>query len=232
MFHEVNSRYLIPTPHRRKAYPRSEAVVSVDIPFRAAPDSEACTGASAAILDAARALATAGGFKAVRVRTVAKQAGVTVGSLYDHFASKTDLLVTLLAREFERVNQECDWSKCAASPSDRLGLLTARLHDEWQQDLRLTEAMVRAFVMAGTDEALTVQHAADVGESMLARTVGGPTHGSCERQIAGVIADIWLANLMAFVVGRATAAEARERIDRGLQCILAPWTTSKTTYQD
>lgn len=82
--------------------------------------------------------------------------------------------MTLLAREFERVNRECDWSTCAASPSDRLGSLTARLHDEWQQNLRRTEAMVRAFVIAGTDEALTLQHAADVVESMLARTVGAP----------------------------------------------------------
>ncbi len=202
--------------------------MSVDVPFRAAPDSETGTGGSTAILDAARAVATAGGFKAVRLKTVAKQAGITVGSLYDHFASKTDLLVTLLAREFERVNQERDWSTCAASPSDGLGSLTARLHDEWQQNLQLTEAVVRAFVMAGTDEALTVQHAADVVESMLARTVGGPTQGACERQIAGVIADIWLANLMAFVVGRATAAEARERIDRGLQRILAAWNASKS----
>ncbi|KDO95936.1 hypothetical protein MAV100_27095, partial [Mycobacterium avium subsp. hominissuis 100] len=73
--------------------------MSVDVPFRAAPDSETGTGGSTAILDAARAVATAGGFKAVRLKTVAKQAGITVGSLYDHFASKTDLLVTLLARE-------------------------------------------------------------------------------------------------------------------------------------
>lgn len=203
--------------------------MSVDIPFRAVPDSEACTEGSAAILDAARAVATAGGFKAVRLKTVAKQAGITVGSLDDHFTSTTDLLLTLLAREFERVNQECDWSTCAACASDRLGSLTARLHDEWQQNLQLTDAVVRAFVMAGTDEALTVQHAADVVEGMLARAVGGPAYGVCERQIAGLIADIWLANLIAFVVGRATAGEARERIDRGLQRIFAAWNARNGT---
>ncbi|ETZ39117.1 TetR/AcrR family transcriptional regulator [Mycobacterium intracellulare] len=73
------------------------------------------TASSAAVLDATRAVATLGGFKAVHFKSVAKQAGVTVGSVYDHFTSKTHLLVTLLAREFVRLDEERDWSTCAAS---------------------------------------------------------------------------------------------------------------------
>ncbi|WP_084268327.1 TetR/AcrR family transcriptional regulator, partial [Mycobacterium avium] len=124
------------------------------------------TASSAAVLDATRAVATLGGFKAVHFKAVAKQAGVTVGSVYDHFTSKTHLLVTLLAREFVRLDQERDWSTCAASPIRRLESLTLRLHDEWQQNVKLTEAVVRAFVIADTDEALAAQHAAELIESM------------------------------------------------------------------
>lgn len=193
------------------------------VPLLAALDPETRTGSSVAILDAAQAVATLGGFKAVHFKAVAKQAGVTVGALYRDFASKTHLLVTLLAREFVRVDQECDWSACAGSPIQRLESLTARLHDEWQHNLKLTEAVVRAFVIAGTDEALVAQHAADVIESMLARALGGGAPGTYERQVAGVIADIWLANLMAFVGGRVTAEGARDRIDAAMQRVLAVW---------
>ncbi|WP_232526913.1 hypothetical protein [Mycobacterium intracellulare] len=92
-----------------------------------------------------------------------------------------------------------------------------------QHNLKLTEAVVRAFVIAGTDEALVAQHAADVIESMLARALGGGAPGTYERQVAGVIADIWLANLMAFVGGRVTAEGARDRIDAAMQRVLAVW---------
>lgn len=182
------------------------------------------TASSAAVLDATRAVATLGGFKAVHFKAVAKQAGVTVGSLYDHFTSKTHLLVTLLAREFVRLDQERDWSTCAASPIRRLESLTLRLHDEWQQNVKLTEAVVRAFVIADTDEALAAQHAAELIESMLARALcGGGAEGTHERQIAGLIADIWLANLMAFVGGRATAAQTRECINGAMRLVLDVW---------
>ncbi|ETA91822.1 hypothetical protein K875_02157 [Mycobacterium [tuberculosis] TKK-01-0051] len=181
------------------------------------------TASNAAILDATQVVATLGGFKAVHFKSVAKQAGVTVGSVCDHFTSKTHLLVTLLAREFVRLDQERDWSTCAASPIRRVESLTRRLHDEWQQNAKLTEAVMRAFIIADTDEALGAQHAADLIESMLARALSGGTEGIYERQIASLIADIWLANLMAFVGGRATAEQTRKCINRATRRVLDAW---------
>lgn len=174
----------------------------------------------AAILDAARALAISGGFRAVNLRAVAKRAGLTLGPVCQHFRSKTDVLVSVLVREFERVDDERDWSACAASPVERLESLSARLHDEWQQNARLTEATVRGFVVAHNDEALTAQHAVDVVESMLARAIAGTMPGAYERQVAGLITDIWLANLMDFVGGRTVAAEARDCINRAVRRLL------------
>ncbi|HRK48728.1 MAG TPA: TetR family transcriptional regulator, partial [Nocardioides sp.] len=56
------------------------------------------------ILDATIALATQGGFDAVQMRAVAEQADVALGTLYRYFPSKIHLLVSALAREFERAN--------------------------------------------------------------------------------------------------------------------------------
>ena len=57
------------------------------------------------ILDATMALASKGGYEAVQMRTVAERADVALGTLYRYFPSKIHLLVSALAREFER-NQE------------------------------------------------------------------------------------------------------------------------------
>ena len=96
-------------------------------------------------------------------------------------------------------------------------MLTARLHSDWQRDPQLTEAMTRAFVTADTAAASAVNQAANVIERLLAKTLhgGDPTDHHC--QIAGLIGDVWLANLAAFIGKRATAAQARDHIDRAVQ---------------
>jgi TetR/AcrR family transcriptional regulator, cholesterol catabolism regulator len=56
------------------------------------------------ILDATLALASKGGYEAVQMRTVAERADVALGTLYRYFPSKIHLLVSALAREFERAD--------------------------------------------------------------------------------------------------------------------------------
>src|SRR6266513_2751108 len=60
------------------------------------------------ILDATLALASKGGYDAVQMRTVAEQANVALGTLYRYFPSKIHLLVSGLAREFERTQEKLD----------------------------------------------------------------------------------------------------------------------------
>src|SRR6202021_3961193 len=60
------------------------------------------------ILDATLALASKGGYDAVQMRTVAERADVALGTLYRYFPSKIHLLVSALAREFERTQEKLD----------------------------------------------------------------------------------------------------------------------------
>ncbi|MDG5482511.1 TetR family transcriptional regulator [Mycolicibacterium gadium] len=174
-----------------------------------------------AILDATLTAAAAGGYEAVQMRAVAERVGIAVGTLYRYFPSKTHLLVSALTREFERLDISCDWSAVATTPQERLGLLTARLHDDWQRDPQLTTAMTRAFVIADTSAAGAVNQAAGVIEGLLATTLAGGEPTDHHRQIAGLIADVWLANLAAFISNRATAAHARDHIDRAVGLLLS-----------
>ncbi|MEU0499345.1 TetR family transcriptional regulator [Mycobacterium sp. NPDC006124] len=177
-----------------------------------------------AILDAVLVLAAEGGYGAVQMRTVAERAGIAVGTLYRYFASKNHLLASALTRQFHRLRGVRDWTTTAGSPQQRLERLTGYLHERWQRDPLLTEAMTKAFVMDSTS-ATAVNEAAVAIEHLLACTLCGGHPSATDRRVAGVIADIWLANMVAFVGGRASATQTRARMDWAAKRLLKNFTT-------
>ena len=106
-----------------------------------APGLAARDGRDIAILDAAVSVASVGGYEAVRMRAVAERAGIAVGSIYRRFPSKAYLLVCALTREVEQVEALRDWSAVPGGPQQRLVALSDCLHEQWQRDLPLTEAL-------------------------------------------------------------------------------------------
>ncbi len=181
-----------------------------------------------ALLDEAVRLASAGGYDAVQMRVIAKHAGMAVGTLYRFVPSKNYLLAAALTRQFRRVEAGWGWTASAATPAQRLDQLSDYLHDRWQTDPLLTEAMVKAFRVTDRTAADVVNQAAAIIEDLLARTLAGGTPTVVDRRVAAVIADIWLANLTAFIGQRATAAQTRERITEATRRILANLALSST----
>ncbi len=92
------------------------------------------------ILDATLAIASKGGYEAVQMRAVAERADVAVGTLYRYFPSKVHLLVSALAREFERIDSKTDRSVVAGgSPFHRLSFMVSKLNRAMQRNPLLTE---------------------------------------------------------------------------------------------
>lgn len=172
------------------------------------------------VLDAALRAAATGGFDAVQMRSVARAAGIAVGTLYQRFPSKTLLLLAVLKREFERVAADRDWSACATTAGQRLALLTSRLHAEWQRDPKLTEATTRAMVVADSAAAAAVAETVAVVQQLFAAALGGATATEHHYEIARLITDVWLANLSAFSGDRISASDAYDRINRGVALLL------------
>jgi len=172
------------------------------------------------ILDATLHAATCGGYSAVQMRAVADVAGIGVGTLYRYFPSKPHLLVAVLRREFDRLAADCPWHRHDIAPAHRVAALTSRLHAEWQLDPKLTAATTRAVVVADATAAPIVTQTADILQQLFARALGGDTVTENHHDLAGLITDVWLANLTAFSGHRLSAAQARERIDRGTELIL------------
>ena len=173
------------------------------------------------ILDATLALASRGGYEAVQMRTVADRAGVALGTLYRYFPSKIHLLVSGLAREFERNQEKLDRTPIPGdTPYERMLYVLGRITRTMQREPMLTEAMTRAFMFADPSAAAEVNTVARLMEHMLTRAMheGEPT--ADEIAIARVIGDVWLSNLVAWVTRRASADDVSRQLELAARLLL------------
>ena len=154
------------------------------------------------ILDATIALASAGGFDAVQMRTVAEHADVALGTLYRYFPSKIHLLVSALGREFEQAVEFLERKPVPGdTAADRVTYVLERTTRALQRDPNLTEALTRAIADPDVPYA---EHE--------------PTEE--ELAIAKVIGDVWLASLVQWVTGRASAEDVAKSMEVAARLLL------------
>ena len=173
------------------------------------------------ILDATLALASRGGYEAVQMRAVADRAGVALGTLYRYFPSKIHLLVSGLAREFERNQEKLDRVAIPGdTPYERMLFVLGRVTRAMQREPMLTEAMTRAFMFADPSAAAEVNTVARLMERMFTRAMheGEPT--ADEIAIARVIGDVWLSSLVAWVTRRASADDVSNQLELAARLLL------------
>jgi AcrR family transcriptional regulator len=173
------------------------------------------------ILDATLTLASRGGYEAVQMRAVADRAGVALGTLYRYFPSKIHLLVSGLAREFERNQEKLDRLAIPGdTPYERMLFVLGRVTRAMQREPMLTEAMTRAFMFADPSAAAEVNTVARLMERMFTRAMheGEPT--ADEIAIARVIGDVWLSSLVAWVTRRASADDVSNQLELAARLLL------------
>lgn len=197
-------------------------------------DSESVTtgdeGGSAAqrerrerILDATIALASQGGFDAVQMRAVAEQADVALGTLYRYFPSKIHLLVTALAREFERVEQAMKARPPRGETSaDRVLEVMKRASRGMQGDPHLTEALTRAFMFADSSASAEIEVVGLQLTRMFARAMNPGVEEITDDDVAvaRVIGDVWLSALVGWVTGRNSPSQTAAHLDKAVELIL------------
>jgi AcrR family transcriptional regulator len=173
------------------------------------------------ILDATLALASKGGYDAVQMRAVAERADVALGTLYRYFPSKIHLLVSALARELERVRERTERIPVpGSSPYERLMFILDRITKGLQRDPQLTEAMTRAFMFADASAAAEVDTVGRLMDRMIARALTDDEPTEDQLAISRVISDVWLANLVAWVTRRASAADVAARLELTISLLL------------
>src|SRR5688500_6399829 len=173
------------------------------------------------ILDATIALASKGGFDAVQMRAVAERADVALGTLYRYFPSKIHLLVSTLAREFEQANTGLDRRPVPGDTQhERVMFVLGRATRTLQRDPNLTEALTRAFMFADASVATEIHVVGMHVTRLLMRAMKDPETPSEEIEpteediaIAKVIGDVWLASLVQWVTGRASAVDLSKSME-------------------
>ncbi|EME23977.1 cholesterol catabolism transcriptional regulator KstR [Rhodococcus triatomae] len=171
------------------------------------------------ILDATLALASKGGYEAVQMRAVAERADVAVGTLYRYFPSKVHLLVSALAREFEKIDARRRMPP-GNSPIERMHLILGQITRAMQRDPLLTEAMTRAFMFADASAAAEVDQVGRLMDSLFARAMSDGTPTEEQLQIARVVSDVWLSNLVAWLTRRSSATDVAKRLELTVELLL------------
>ena len=175
------------------------------------------------ILDTTIALASQGGFEAVQMRAVAERADVALGTLYRYFPSKIHLLVTALAREFERADADMASNPVPGdTAADRVIHVLRTMTRGLQDDQHLTEALTRAFMFADRSARHEINGVGLLLVRMLTRAMhpDGAAASDEDAAIARVIGDVWLAALMAWVTGRSSAEETSAHMEHAVRLIL------------
>lgn len=199
---------------------------------RAAPGDDAADLGTAAqrdrrrrILDSTVELARDGGFEAVQMRAVAEHAGVALGTLYRYFPSKIHLLVSTLAREFHRIEQDTrDQAIPGDTAPDRVRVVLGGVFRGLQQDPQLAEALTRAFMFADSSVSEAIDEVTVLLGQMITRAIRGDRSDAApseqEALTASIIGDVWHSALMSWVTGRLTTTQVLERVDRAVALVL------------
>jgi len=155
------------------------------------------------------------------MRAVAERANVALGTLYRYFPSKIHLLVSGLAREFERNQDKLDRAPIAgATAYDRVLYVLGRMTRAMQREPMLTEAMTRAFMFADPSAAAEVNAVARSMERMFTRAMHEGEPSADEVAIARVIGDVWLSSLVAWVTRRMSASDVSNQLELAARLLL------------
>jgi AcrR family transcriptional regulator len=203
------------------APPRTRTTGAASGPADAELGSAAQRDRRRRILDATLTLASKGGYDAVQMRTVAEHADVALGTLYRYFPSKIHLLVSALAREFERTQEKLDRAAIPGETSyERMLYVLGRITRTMQREPMLTEAMTRAFMFADPSAATEVNTVAALMEHMLTKAMHDGEPSGDDVAIARVIGDVWLSNLVAWVTRRASANDVSNHLELAARLLL------------
>jgi AcrR family transcriptional regulator len=183
---------------------------------------------SGRILEVAIELAEKGGFENVRLRDVAAQAEVALGTLYKRFPSKESILIAALEREAEKLEQKMIKKPVVGpSPLERVLEFFDLASKTLFRKPNLGRAVLRA--LTSGDEELTTQVAAfhhRMTNLIIAALRGSPAGAlypdptNEEQMIAFVMQQSWFAALVGWMGGLINKSMVVEQLRITLTLIL------------
>ena len=164
------------------------------------------------IVETAVELAEQGGFEAVRLRDVADQAGVALGTLYRRFRSKEELLVAALEQEAEELERRLRAHPArGGSAAQRVTAFFASATRGLCRRPNVTRAFLRAMTSGEPEVASTVSRFHERMTLLVTAALRGPGSDGGgelapppsprERSVAMVLEHVWFSCLVGWAGG-------------------------------
>jgi len=172
------------------------------------------------LIDAARDLATDGGYEAVGMRQVAAYAGVSAPTAYLYFSSKdhllVDLLVDLVGHTTETLSHR---PRRGRSPLER-AVATLRLAvQNVERAPNLYIAMTRAYI-SGTPEVAHARVALESGARHWIDLALGGSEVADRDAIVRILEAVLFANMVGLVTGGRAPDEIADELERAARTLL------------
>jgi TetR/AcrR family transcriptional regulator, cholesterol catabolism regulator len=187
-------------------------------------DREALTPNQAArrqrVIDAAMKLASEGGYDAVQMRDVGKEAGVALGTIYRYFASKDHLLAACQLEIWRELELRLDARPLTgATAADRVIDLFARLMRPVEREPLQAAALITA--SSSPDPAVRECQLEMIGlqDSVFAGAMG-ELDAARKAHIAQVLRQVWFAALLGWVNGWTDAKAVTFDFEIAVQLLL------------
>jgi AcrR family transcriptional regulator len=172
------------------------------------------------LLDAARDLATVGGYEAVGMRNVAAHAGVSAPTAYLYFSSKDHLLVDVLVDLVGHTTETLSTRpRRGRSPVERAVATLRRAVQNVERAPNLYIAMTRAYI-SGSPE---VAHARAALESSTRRWVDlalGDAEVGDRDSIVRILEAVMFANMVGLVTGGRAPDEIADELERATRTLM------------
>lgn len=148
-----------------------------------------------AIVDAARHLLVSGGYTAMNTQSVASQAGVGIGSLYEYFADKSDLAQAAFTLELGHVEQRLRAETTTGDPDARLDAIVADTAAGYAKIVALAKGMptdihteVTALAAASLEAAIRERYAVILAQRRVPMADDDATASAiCARIVIGLV---------------------------------------------
>jgi AcrR family transcriptional regulator len=153
------------------------------------------------VIDTAMKLAAEGGYDAVQMRDVAREAGVALGTIYRYFASKDHLLAACQVEFARTVQQRLEQRPPRGrTAADRVVDVLRRATRAMERQPQLTAAMVTAIsspdpAVTGCQREVTAVMAAVVLEPM------GDLPADLKAGVVRALSHVWFSSLLGWVNG-------------------------------
>ena len=172
------------------------------------------------LLEAARALASEGGYEAAGMRAVAERAGVSTPTAYGYFISKYHLLVDALIDIAETTTAAITARPSGGTSSiDRAAATLRRAVRHVERNPSLYRAMTRAYISGSPD----VAHARGARESTMRSWIDsalGPARFDDRDAVIAVLESVMFANMVGLVTGGRAPGDVADALEAAARTVL------------